>query len=310
MFNTYEEMQALVKQGLAKVSTNGNLDTFKYAKKVMFDNLWDEYPQLYECRGHTYDNRTGELVVAAPRKCFNYGENNWGSEIQPDTKVSVFKKYNGFLACVSVYEGRSLISTTGSTKSDFVKMAEDVLHKGVPYGYREDSEWTLYYEIIHDNDPHIVDEGSQNAIYLGKRDKLTGEFYPSATSFVNEMTFEEAQEIAYDSKNEGFMIYKVGDYSKAIKLKTPYYVGKRKLMRATAKKVQEMYRNPQEYAKMLPEMWKDVPALICSGYDQELWIERTDQERRKILEHWDFKKGIKMQHQEKGASRKFYTSDL
>ena len=37
MFNTYEEMQELVKQGLAKVSTNGNLDTFKYAKKVMVD---------------------------------------------------------------------------------------------------------------------------------------------------------------------------------------------------------------------------------------------------------------------------------
>ena len=49
-----------------------------------------------------------------------------------------------------------------------------------------------------------------------------------------------------------------------------------------------MYRNPQEYAKMLPEMWEDIPALICSVYEQELWLELTDQERRNILEHWVF----------------------
>ena len=291
MFNTYEEMQALVKQGLAKVSTNGNLDTFKYAKKVMFDNLWDKHPQLYECRGHTYDSRTGELVVAAPRKCFNYGENDWGSELHPDTLVSVFKKYNGFLACVSVHEGKFLVSTTGSTKSDFVKMAEEVFLQGDEH-FTDPMEthhnYTLYYEIIHSNDPHIVDEGEQIAIFLGGRNKWNDDFYPNWGTHVGDMTFAESQELALTDRGEGFMIYKIGDYSKAIKLKTPYYVGKKKLMRATAKKVQEMYRNPQEYAKMLPEMWKDIPALICSVYEQELWLELTDQERRNILEHWVF----------------------
>ena len=292
MFNTYEEMQELVKQGLAKVSTNGNLDTFKYAKKVMFENLWDKHSQLYECRGSTYDNRTGELVVASPRKCFNYGENNCGSELHPDTLVSVFKKYNGFLACVSVHEGKFLVSTTGSTKSDFVKMAEEVFLQSDEHfteHFIDPAEihhnYTLYYEIIHSNDPHIVDEGEQTAIFLGGRNKCGG-FYPNWGTHVGGMTFAESQEFALTDRGEGVMIYKIGDYSKAIKLKTPYYVGKKKLMRATAKKVQEMYRNPQDYAKILPEMWKDVPAKIVASVDQEIWTQATDQQRRAVIEEY------------------------
>lgn len=105
MLNTYEQMLDLVNQKLATVSVNGNLSTFKYEKWVMFDYLWDTNPLLMECRGHTYDNTTGEIVVAAPTKSFNYLENNWGRELQSDTKVQIAKKYNGFLACVSKHEG-------------------------------------------------------------------------------------------------------------------------------------------------------------------------------------------------------------
>lgn len=119
MLNTYEQMLDLVNQKLATVSVNGNLSTFKYAKRVMFDYLWDTTPLLMDCRGHTYDNTTGEVVVAAPTKSFNYLENNWGRELQSDTKVQIAKKYNGFLACVSKHEGEIVVSTTGSTKSEF-----------------------------------------------------------------------------------------------------------------------------------------------------------------------------------------------
>ena len=79
--NSYETMQRLVAAKLATVSTNGHLDTFKYARRVMFDYLWDTDPALLECRGITYDNRTGALVVAAPRKSFNYLENGWWKDV-------------------------------------------------------------------------------------------------------------------------------------------------------------------------------------------------------------------------------------
>lgn len=280
MLNTYEQMLDLVKQKLATVSVNDNLSTFKYARRVMFDYLWDTNPLLMECRGHTYDNTTGEIIVAAPTKSFNYLENNWGRELQPDTKVQIAKKYNGFLACVSKHEGQIVVSTTGSTKSEFVAMAKSLLPVCIE---QLPSFATDFYEIIHGNDPHIVDEGTFRAEWLGCRDKSTGEVlaWGGLSDF---MTRDEALQIAAKDKGEGFMMYAEGDYSKAYKLKTPYYVGKKKLMRMSKNNVDIMYKFPNTIVESLPEMWKHLPEIITVAFRKEEWTEMNDQERRKFLE--------------------------
>ena len=74
---TMQQQEALVSQGLAKKKINEELGlvTYKYAKKVMYDYLWDKHPELLMCRGHVYDVNTGKLVIAAPKKSFNYLEN-------------------------------------------------------------------------------------------------------------------------------------------------------------------------------------------------------------------------------------------
>lgn len=281
MLNTYEQMLDLVKQKLATVSVNDNLSTFKYARRVMFDYLWNTNPLLMECRGHTYDNTTGEIVVAAPSKSFNYLENNWGRELQPDTKVQIAKKYNGFLACVSKHEGEIVVSTTGSTRSEFVAMAKSLLPCSDPDAY--ECSTTDFYEIIHEDDPHIVYEGDFRAEWLGCRDKSTGEVlaWGSLSDFV---TRDEALQIAERDKGEGFMMYAEGDYSKAYKLKTPYYVGKKKLMRMSKNNVDTMYKFPKTVVESLPEMWKYLPEIIIVAFHKEEWAEMNDQERRKFLE--------------------------
>lgn len=281
MLNTYEQMLDLVRQKLAVVSVNGNLSTFKYHKRVMFDYLWDTNPQLMETRGHTYDNTTGEIIVAAPRKSFNYLENNWGRELKPDTKVQIAKKYNGFLACVSKHNGEVVVSTTGSTKSDFVKMAQDVL--SVSYVADPTPGVTDFYEIIHPSDPHIVNEGPTHAYRLGSRDKTTGKIL-HWHGLSEPMTRDEALEIAKEDKGEGFMMYAGGDYSKAYKLKTPYYIGKKKLMRMSKSAVESMYNRPEKTSGVLPEMWKELPFIITWNFCKEDWITMQDQERRKFLE--------------------------
>jgi len=281
MLNTYEQMLDLVKQKLATVSVNDNLSTFKYAKRVMFDYLWDTNPLLMDCRGHTYDNNTGEIVVAAPTKSFNYLENNWGRSLQPDTKVQITKKYNGFLACVSKHEGKIVVSTTGSTKSEFVAMAKSLLPCSDPDAY--ECSTTDFYEIIHEDDPHIVDEGDSRAEWLGCRDKSTGEVLAWG-GLSGLMTRDEALQIAAKDKGEGFMMYAEGDYSKAYKLKTPYYVGKKKLMRMSKNNVDTMYKFPKTVVESLPEMWKHLPEIITSAFHKEEWTEMNDQERRKVLE--------------------------
>jgi len=74
------------------------------------------------------------------------------------------------------------------------------------------------------------------------------------------------------------------DYNNCCKLKTPYYIGKKKLMRMTAKNVEIMYKNGFETANTLPDMWYDVPRLIVSNVHKETWLAMNDQQRRVILE--------------------------
>lgn len=289
MFNSYETMLKLVEQKLATVSVNGNLSTFKYHRRVMFDNLWNQHPETMECRGHTYDNTTGELVVATPRKSFNYLENGWWSDKSLETPVIAYKKYNGFMACVSKVGALPMISTTGSTKSDFVQMAEKyLLNKQF---LATDSKITHLFEIVHPDDPHIVDElvGSH---HLGYRDKKTGAFTPyGKTKDIYLGTLKGILEIAEVNTGEGFMVYDLHNDPNRIapaKVKTPYYIGKKRLMRASKKHVELMYTDSQSYSfNHLPEMWRNMPKYICGVYEKEHWISLSDQERRKVLETFE-----------------------
>ncbi len=53
MFLTMQQQEDLVSQGLAKkkVNTELGLVTYKYAKKAMYKYLWNDHPELLECRG-------------------------------------------------------------------------------------------------------------------------------------------------------------------------------------------------------------------------------------------------------------------
>lgn len=286
---TYERQKELVALGLATVSINGNLATFKYAKKVMFDYMWDQHPDLLECRGHTYDIRTGALVVAAPRKSFNYLENGTWKDIPLSTPVTAYKKFNGFMACQSGFEGKNLYSTTGSTKSDFVQMAKDTITKDFPYFAKVlPGPVTELYEIIHKDDPHIVADPI-GAHYLGERDLYSGRFIPAANEHtIFGKTLGQVVEFAQDARHEGFMVYTKD--GQVCKLKTPYYIGKKKLMRQRTKAINGMYDDPAGYVSSFlisphwQKEWYFVAYKITQTITKETWTVMDDQHRRLIIE--------------------------
>ena len=285
--NTYEDMLDLQAKGLATVSQNGDLVTFKYARKVMHDYLWKTDSKLLECRGHTYDVKTGELVVATPRKSFNYLEDGWWKDKPLDTPVIAYKKYNGFMACVSEHNGAVFASTTGSTKSDFVIMAYEMFEQ-MPgeFGGCGGSNTDLY-EIVHPNDPHIVDEPA-GAHYLGSRCKQTGVFTPYGKPEDTYLgTLKGILAIAEVNTGEGFMVYDLHndpDRLAPAKVKTPYYVGKKKLMRLSKNNSEFMYNSPMIFADSLPLMWQDVPQKILAAFTKEEWLETNEMQRRLFLE--------------------------
>lgn len=285
---SYDQQMQLVNRGLATLKNDGKYTTFKYARKAMYEYLWYKVPDLLECRGHVYCNSTKELVQAAPRKSFNYLERNYWRDMPLDTPVEMYKKINGFMACATIHNGELLVSTTGTTTSDYAMWAKelilhsDELHRGII-----DDEYTCLFEVVVPQDPHIVQE-REGLHFLGSRNKEFGDFTPFGEAI--RCTLEQALEIAKHDRGEGFMMYPMFsdglayDFNNCCKLKTDYYIGKKKLMRMQAKNVENMYKNGFEIANTLPDMWYDVPRLIVSNIDKDAWLVMSDQQRRLILE--------------------------
>lgn len=308
MYNipTYKDMLDLVQAKLAVVSVNNNLSTFKYHRRVMYDQLWDTSPFLMECRGITFDNQTGKLVLLPFRKSFNYTERGTWQDTALNTPVVACKKFNGFMGQVAGHENKLVFGTTGSTKSDFVKMFEEAYlddkkryedapqtdiitpeYSFLPMLQTEDLT-NLYEIVLEKEDPHIVKEARQGCIPLAIRCNKTGELSPIA-EFDQPYLLEDILELRKTDKGEGWMLY-CNSEKEPVKIKTDYYVGKKKLMRMSKNNVIEMYKNLKNTVQSLPDYWKFAVKEIIFFHTLEVWVEATDQERRVFLEYIDKEK--------------------
>jgi len=281
MLNTYDQQISLMNRSLAIMKNDGKYSTFKYARKAMYDYLWHSIPELMECRGHVYDNETKQLVQAAPRKTFNYLERGWWKEKRLDTNVVAFKKINGFMACATFHNGEIVVSTTGTTTSDYAKYAKKLIEENM-YRLQLLDDFSTLFEIVADHDPHIVKE-EDGLHLLGYRHKASGEFHPYGDVIYG--TLSEIINIAKIDRGEGFMVYPVGNFDECCKIKTPYYIGKKKLMRMNAGLVDLMYSNPTSFAQQLPDIWKFAVEAIKEYHTKEVWLAASDQQRRKFLEY-------------------------
>ncbi len=277
----------LVMRSLASLKNDGKYTTFKYARKAMYEYLWYQEPKLRECRGHVYSNATKELVQAAPRKSFNYLERGYWQDIPLDTPVEMYKKVNGFMSVATIHDDELLVSTTGTTTSAYAMWAKELILQ----------DWHLYdmviaddvstlFEVVVPQDPHIVKE-RLGLHLLGVREKSNGNFHPMGAGA--RCTLEQALEIAKHDRGEGFMMYPMQsngtyDYNNCCKLKSDYYVGKKKLMRMTAKNVELMYKDVGHLKPLISAYWYVAAKTIVKNIDKELWLEYTDQQRRVILE--------------------------
>lgn len=286
---TYDEQMHLVNRGLATLKNDGTFTTFKYARKAMYEYLWYQIPDLLECRGHVYCNATKELIQAAPRKSFNYLERNYWEDIPLDTPVEMYKKVNGYLACVTLHNDEIVVSTTGTTTSDYAKWAKElILQDWHLYDMVIAPDVTTLFEVVIPQDPHIVKE-RQGLHLLGVREKSNGNFHPMGEAI--RCSLEQALEIAKHDRGEGFMMYRMlhdglgYNFNECCKLKSDYYVGKKKLMRMQVKNVENMYKKPLETAASLPDMWYDVPSQIVAYHTRQVWLDSTDQQRREFLEY-------------------------
>lgn len=266
------------------------LTLLKYKPKVFYKNLWNTDPQLLEARGHVIDEN-GEYVSRPFKKVFNHKENN--ADIPKEQTIAAVQKINGFMLHVSHYRnniGGLLVGTTGSLNSDFVELGENNLEKYDIDLLPESKDFTYIFEIVDNQvDPHIVND--DDGVYLiGVRNKKTGILKSQAECDeiainINAKrpawkicTFKEILREVKDVNHEGFMIFDIENNDCILKIKSPYYLAKKWLMRRNADSVFE-----NEYKTMVDEEYYDAVEIIRKYYIKDVWHNINEQDKGKIF---------------------------
>jgi hypothetical protein len=211
------------------------------------------------------------LVTYPFTKIYNYGIEKEAPVLKADTKVTAFRKVNGFMVAMTVYNGELLVSTTGSTDSPYVEMAKEMMVTHMPMtdwrmtlGGADCENMTFMFECVHPNDPHIVPEKA-GMYLLGCRENkwhskvmhdpfFLQDFARMLNCFAPESTttnMAQLQVLAKECKHEGYVFYT--DDGVSAKIKSPYYL--------TSKWVA---RNPR--TDKLVDMNKDIKHNIDEEY--------------------------------------------
>jgi hypothetical protein len=226
--------------GLINMKECGNdIFVLKYKKKVFYDNLWNEY--IAECRGTIVD-KDFNLVTYPFTKIYNYGIEKEAPVLADDTKVTAFRKVNGFMVAMTVHNGELLVSTTGSTANDYVNYAKEMMATHAPLedwlmilGTADNVGMTFMFECVHPSDPHIIPEKA-GMYLLGYRENEWGSkvghdphvlidlarmlICYHAESVTTNMA--RLKQLAKECKHEGYVFYT--DDGVSAKIKSPYYL--------------------------------------------------------------------------------------
>jgi hypothetical protein len=236
-----DELKEYVKtSGLVNMKEAGlGIYVLKYKKRVFYDNLWNEY--IAECRGSIVDSDFN-LVSYPFTKIYNYGIEKEAPVLSDDVEVLAFRKVNGFMVACTWYNGDVLVSTTGSTDSDYVAMAKEMMLTHMSWAdwqlafTRSDMDnLTVMFECVHPNDPHIVPEKAGMYV-LGYRDNAWGSKVGHHRSILEglavgfncyvpehyKVTLAKLKQMTKECKHEGYVFYTEDGVS--AKIKSPYYL--------------------------------------------------------------------------------------
>jgi hypothetical protein len=221
-----------------KEAGNG-IYVLKYKKKVFYDNLWNEY--IAECRGSIVD-ADFNLVSYPFTKIYNYGIEKEAPVLADDTEVLAYRKVNGFMVAMTWYNGDVLVSTTGSTDSDYVNYAKEMMLTHMCWedwqmAFAKDDMrgLTVMFECVHPSDPHIVPE-KPGMYVLGYRENEFGSKVGHDPCVLQDLSImfncykpesvttsmAALKNLAKECKHEGYVFYTNDGVS--AKIKSPYYL--------------------------------------------------------------------------------------
>ncbi|UOK16957.1 putative RNA ligase I/ Tail attachment protein [Vibrio phage phiKT1024] len=278
---------------IKKTYTDGpykGLYVLKYHNRVFYDNLWNTDERLLECRGTVVDE-DDNVIVLPFKKVFNMGEN--ATHVDPEREIIAPRKVNGFLGCATQTEKYGLIiSTSGTLDSEYAQMARKWIEKG------ETSEMlpgvTYLFEICDPEDQHIVPEES-GAYLIGCRNhenqKLLDEDYLDMLAY-NYLGYKRPEvwrglyKDLPSTRMEGYMIRDAQTQETLAKLKSPYYLVRKAMIRMGKSRASLMFNNPDEFRKQIDEEFYDLHTHIIKTYTLDQYVEFKLDEREQILNEY------------------------
>jgi hypothetical protein len=284
----------LIEKGLVnkKNYTSGiytGLSVLKYTKQVFWKNLWHLDERLLECRGTVVDEEDN-VVVLPFKKVFNLGELPY--TLDPEMEVIIPEKVNGFMAAATMTKKYGLIiSTTGTLDSEYAVLAKKWIDRGnvelFDFGY------TYLFEICDNSDPHIVKEG-EGAYLIGLRDTMYGSLTTENTldSRAKKLNYKRPSVVKVKFKDipttekEGFMVIDATTGGVLCKLKSPFYLAKKALMRMGKKRCSLMFNNTQEFRKQIDEEFYNLLDFILATYSEQDYNDLTETQRRNLFEEY------------------------
>lgn len=151
-----------------------NILSLNFNEDVFHHSIWNDI--TVKARGLFVDANTGEVLARSYDKFFNVGErNNKEDEIKElQYPVRLAMKENGFLGILSWDHRRDelIIASKSTTEKEYVGYIKDVWNS-----VRQDikdqiiitlkqSHCSALFEVIHPNDPHIVNYHNKKRMYL------------------------------------------------------------------------------------------------------------------------------------------------
>ena len=296
--------QKLVHKKTYSIGPFAGLSVHKYSRSVFYENRWGEDPRLLECRGIILDF-SNNIITYPFTKVFNYfsdtGATETGLVIDHSTTVLAPRKINGFMAACSLYNNDLLVSTTGTLDSPHAELARSVIStlnvsalKELPFA----KTGTFLFEISHEDDPHIISE-EPGAYLIGYRENKIGSpmALESSLDAIADIIgakrpecittlFGELVARSKHVKHEGFMVRDASTGETLCKIKSPYYLTKKFLMRLHENKVQSLFLDQQSARAKLDEEYYPLLDHIVQNYTYDEFNSMDERTRAKIIEDY------------------------
>ncbi len=303
-FGLAKALEALTTRKLVRRSLDPSklFRGYKYAKEVFWTGAWDASPYLIKARGIVLD--VAGTVVSNPfDKVFNYGEREVGRDLPDTLPVVEALKLNGFLGIISPHplkRGELLVHTQGSLdpENEYIRHIVALLQprqRGLLARFFAQRPMTLMLEVLHPEDPHIVEYGpDEHGLYLiGARtlgfedpelpeEELDGiaEQLALRRPWWRRTTLGEVKRRVRDCRDEGSMVRAdTALQTSLLKMKSPFYLTTKFLARLSSKNARHLFSNPQDFKKHQDEEFYPIVDAVAAAFSLGSFLALSDSER-------------------------------